>query len=747
MLLNSYGQRFAYFKSDTSKFYFDNQSNKLLLKFNSSLASPETFISGMLAPYGLSINLITPTEAVNLGYIVELTAFASTSSLEQICNSIINRRLEFAYPIYFKQGVPIGAPTNRVLVKLKNLSDKQMIQSDLSLYNLTEEKTYEYDAKTIFLKGDKGTNLLDVSNSIHISGKYQYCIVDWLVFFKISSVNDPYFPSQWGLQTVNNNANLGGININGAWEFTMGCSSIKIAVLDVGVDILHEDLNDNLLAGFNAYTNTSDVQPGQAEQHGTLVTGIIGAEANNNTGIAGVAPKCKIIPIKVLTRFGGTISACVLGLDKAWSDFGADVLNCSWGSPDIEPEPIKDAVIRATTFGRNSKGAVVVFATGNDDRNGIHFPSKLEETIAVGAYNQCDQRKSLNPLSCDGDTRWGSNYGAGIDVVAPGVNIYTTDITSLPGNTSGDYDPNFWGTSSAAPFVSGVAGLMLSLNPNLTLQQIKHHLYANAGKIGTYSYGSGGDLQYTWNNEMGYGKVNANNAVVSLTNPQNFGIQATYTALYNPLNPPNTILRESGAWFNYFYSAPRCCGEQLNVNATVINPTFSAWTGSWSIESNNNPNVQILLNSGNSIQVYYYQSQWPNQNIGFNLIYTLTGPCGQKIKALYQFKNSVDGFTAKRNGNESLVEIQKKTFNPIIYPNPVIKNSEIVVELGEKFSDNKNCNTCISIVNLQGVIIKKITLNNSNKFLKISSAELSSGLYLLKLENCKETTTLKLIVQ
>ena len=182
------------------------------------------------------------------------------------------------------------------------------------------------------------------------------------------------------------------------------------------------------------------------------------------------------------------------------------MISNSWGG--LEPsEPLEDGITDALEYGRNGKGCVVVFSAGNDDRPIINYPaSEIPDIIVVGAMSPCGERKKSS--SCDGESFWGSNYGPELDIVAPGVKIPTTDLSGVAGYSSGDYFNSFNGTSSACPHVAGVAALLLSLRPELFQKEVALAISRSATKLPRYAFSV--DREYgTWNQEVGYGLVNA----------------------------------------------------------------------------------------------------------------------------------------------------------------------------------------------------------------------------------------------
>jgi subtilisin family serine protease len=349
--------------------------------------------------------------------------------------------------------------------------------------------------------------------SITAEGVY----VDDLALEKItgsymSLTSDPYSSMQWSLLNYGQTWGSAGMDIQAreAWSISQGSSDIVIAIVDNGVDLTHPDLVNKLVAGYDATGRGSNGAPSGDDAHGTCVAGIAAAETDNGIGIAGIGRSVKIMPVRIFysdTIFGYDISTDSWIADGiVWAvNSGADILNNSWAGGNTS-DLVSSAISYAKTYGREGKGSVVVFAAGNENGSLI-FPATLSEVLAVGALSPCGERKS--PSSCDGEYWWGSNYGGNLAVLAPGVSMYTTDRQGSLGYGSGDYISNFNGTSAATPVVSGVAALMMSLNPNLTASQIEYAIKASADDLGD----SGWD-QYT-----GYGKVNAYYALLSLYEP------------------------------------------------------------------------------------------------------------------------------------------------------------------------------------------------------------------------------------
>ena len=296
-----------------------------------------------------------------------------------------------------------------------------------------------------------------------------------LKVFAATLPNDPYFiPYQWDKWVM---------YADQAWDITGGTMDVKVAVVDEGVDWHHPDLAADFKTGELGYDfigNDNDPAPDDTSIpesfHGTHVAGIIAATRNNNVGIAGWS-LVQLLAVRVLNDSGsGTTDVVASGIRWA-ADHGARIINMSLTSSQSST-PMSDACAYAA-----QAGVVIVAASGNDGQEAIGYPAALSQCIAVGATSTDSRLSSY------------SNYGAEQELVAPGDSI----MSCVPGVNYGWA----WGTSMAAPQVSGVAALVLAKNWGLSASQVRAVLDASAIDMGV----AGRDIQY------GYGLVNAKRAL------------------------------------------------------------------------------------------------------------------------------------------------------------------------------------------------------------------------------------------
>lgn len=325
---------------------------------------------------------------------------------------------------------------------------------------------------------------------------------------------------------------LASINAYDAWDITTGSSSIKVAVLDSGVDSCHYDLHygsDNythldIPNGYNYPHDTNYSSP--TNYHGTMVAGLLGAKTNNNRGIAGVSGGNNSAGITIIPFNVGDVdpvtSYVISAINNAVTK-GAKIINLSIAL-------IYNSGLDYAINAAYNQGVTIVCGTGNGLNSSIRYPASNSNTIAVGSIDQSNQRAYF------------SNYGTGLDFVAPGVYMTSTSLNN-------EYY-SYYGTSFSAPLVTGVAALMLSVNPSLTPSQIRTILRNTCTKLSGYSYDS-----YGWNEEVGYGLLNAFSAV--------------YSSSPHTIVGPSTLYNSSGSY--YIENLPNGVNVEWSLSDSYFN--------------------------------------------------------------------------------------------------------------------------------------------------------------------------------
>ncbi len=245
-----------------------------------------------------------------------------------------------------------------------------------------------------------------------------------------------------------------------AWDLQVGVPQTTVAVLDTGVDASHPDLVNRTLRGLDVVNNDLNPHDDDLLGHGTQVTGVVVARGNNQRGVAGMCWRCRVLPVKVLdARGSGFASDAARGVRWA-ADHGADVINMSFGGRQ-DTRVLREAVAYA-----RRKGVLLVAAAGNTNTTAKTYPGAYPGVVAVTGSGT-DDRRYVNPRN----PRRGSNYGRWVHLAAPWTNATT-------GPEHHYY--NFSGTSSSAPVVSGIAGLLKSAAPRMSAARMKQLLFATA---------------------------------------------------------------------------------------------------------------------------------------------------------------------------------------------------------------------------------------------------------------------------
>ena len=470
--------------------------------------------------------------------------------------------------------------TDKFYVKLKHPDDIQQLQQMAITYNV--EILYNHTLARWYVLGCTANTeytALQMANIFYESGMFEACEPEFIGLEQPTCANDTYFESQWNLSNTGQyGSSYTGVDIKycDAHSITSGNENTVIAVFDWGVELSHPDLNIYPLS----YDVKSRTSPSQIydSNHGTACAGIIGAISNNNLGVAGIASSC---PIMSISMSGGDTRTNMADAFRFATDNGCSVISCSWSSKN--PSTIlDDGISYALANGRNGLGCVVVFSAGNNNVDTINYPAKSNPSIiVVGAISPCGERKSK--ISCDGENYWGSQFGSELDVMAPGVLIPTTDTITIDGYHSVDYKMRFNGTSSACPHVAAIAGLVLSVNPQLTAKQVADIIESTAQKVGGYDYTTTeGRPNGTWNFEMGYGLVDAYAAVLAAKTKyiQNHTYQSGSVIVENyPEIIAGYAVTDNKPYGNVILEA----GSDVTYSATeqvVLKPGFHAKAGS-----------------------------------------------------------------------------------------------------------------------------------------------------------------------
>lgn len=391
--------------------------------------------------------------------------------------------------------------------------------------------------------------------------------------------NDPLFGQQWGLQNTGQFiADSVGGNVTGlpnadmglsrAWNNQTGSKNVVVAVIDDSVDIHHPDLSANIwrnageiandgidndgngyvddISGWDFVNNDADPSTdlNRNEGHGTLVAGCVGAVGNNGLGVSGVNWRVSIMAIKA----GTDVASELLAFQYAMSN-GAQIVNASWGGPQFSR-----AESTAVQLLQNA-GILLVTAAGNYNTNNDmipDYPSSLANAnvISVGGSDPSDQLVGF------------SHYGAvSVDLVAPGLSIYTTASPNAGIVSGGSLYAFSSGTSFSAPYVSGVAALLKAQFPKASFQELKGRILAGVTPITS--------LQGV---VASSGRLNAANALTVAVQPVLMIHRIFWKDGFNQVPDPNEVLNMDIVLENVWKNATaiRATLVPLSANVTVL---------------------------------------------------------------------------------------------------------------------------------------------------------------------------------
>jgi subtilisin family serine protease len=393
-----------------------------------------------------------------------------------------------------------------------------------------------------------------------------------------------YLDQQWHLTTA---------KVVDAWSLTKGEPSIKIAILDDGVDVQHPEFDGKVVKQYDFQSHVDDGSPKTSdEKHGTSCAGVATAAG---IGASGSAPGCSLIAVHTPDYLGVADEAAMFH-QMAEADYDADVISCSWGPADGtgENDPLPDSTRCAINYclanGRTRNGTPlgipIFWAAGNGDESVmLDGYASNPDVIAVAASTSAEKKA------------WYSDHGAAVWVCAPSSGdasagekrIFTTDRrggegynpgSADKGDAAGDYTNSFGGTSSATPLTAGVAALMLSVNPDLTAADVKDILAKTADQIGS-GYDASGH-----SDEFGYGRINALKAVQEAQSRK--GSPSTPAGQHPSVTAPASVARSDGPpsfdvdpGSNTYYAVEIAGSTDLFLDANAGDRTTSNYFASW----------------------------------------------------------------------------------------------------------------------------------------------------------------------
>ncbi|MDX2128447.1 MAG: S8 family serine peptidase [Chloroherpetonaceae bacterium] len=336
--------------------------------------------------------------------------------------------------------------------------------------------------------------------------------------FSTFTPNDPNYTSQWWLNNTGQFGGIPGSDVDApeAWFLAQGDTNIVVSVWDAGgYDYTHYELEGKVINPYDAARDDNDPAPQNSNSnHGTPCTGIIAALTNNGRGVSSIGNGIKVMPVDIATvapdangSFGTDDATLTRAAARVVATPGVAAVSNSWGGGGVTAGRLA-AVENVRLNARGGKGALVLASTGNGGTSTVNgYPANAPFVIGVGAITYRDRRASF------------SQWGDSLDVVAPGdfsgpsSGILTIDRRGADGYDAGD-TTNFGGTSAACPVAAGLVGLIASADTNLTAAQLSQILESTSEKVAGYSFVNyPGRPNGTWNNELGYGRVNARRAI------------------------------------------------------------------------------------------------------------------------------------------------------------------------------------------------------------------------------------------
>lgn len=453
--------------------------------------------SAVLARSGVSVSAIIPT-GIRQWHLLELSTAAedAVDADLRIQTLLASPDIEFAAPVFRGLNGNWLTVTPDILVRVREeyLANARGIIATLAPDAEIVQESFGNMPGAYKLHGSSqnGFQILARANTLAEDPRIAWAEPDMMFSAQHCLIpDDPGFSNLWGIRNTGQFGGTPDVDMDGdqAWDISTGDASIKIVILDTGVQQDHPDINQ--LSGMDFTGDDYDGGPGnECDNHGTTVAGCVTARINNTLGTVGIAPDCKIIS----ARIGVATVPC----NGTWSG------NYSWTVDALAWAEVQGARVSNNSNSYGSTSSAVAAKYASTYANGmVHFASAGNDGVPTSGFPaSLSTVNSVSAIDPDGELAGFSSYGPDLSVTAPGVLIYTTDRTGSDGYYIGDYG-YVQGTSFSAPYAAGVAALIISVEPTLTAVDVEDKLRCTAEDIGDPG----------WDELFGYGLINANNAL------------------------------------------------------------------------------------------------------------------------------------------------------------------------------------------------------------------------------------------
>jgi subtilisin family serine protease len=471
-------------------------------------SAAETVRSNVNVEFPEDEDAVTAFEQANWRFVAPSAEMTRALTVEESV-----RDAEEVGKVIVRSNGSVAVATNRLNVQLQSALSEEECEAILSEKNLDVLTKLNFAPNLYEVVAQGREDALAASVELHEDERFtlaEPALIEHIP--QRLTPSDPRYTDQWQWNNTGQNGGTPGADVSAeeAWDSTRG-DGIRVAVIDNGFDADHEDLAAGVSAmsgffrqvGGGAATFIQGIAEMPDNNHGTFCAGMVGARHNNGRGGCGIAPECELMLIACLGDQVGTQTTLARAVAYAANPTsegvgagadGADILVSSLG-PNVAvwdlTVTLELALEAAGTNGRSGRGLAIYWAASNGNNVDVTLDEVVsqEDVTAVVRSDRNDQEDN-------------AARGATVDLIAPGVNVFSTRSGNGYGTSTG--------TSFAAPCTAGCAALALSMNLGLTRDELRQIMFDSADKIGGVVYDANGN-----NDDYGFGRVNAHQAVLN----------------------------------------------------------------------------------------------------------------------------------------------------------------------------------------------------------------------------------------